>query len=143
MNYTKYDSNTGEITSNLVITDAASLAANLPDQNYISGIYKTDEHYIDTNTKTPIAKPAKPSIKHTWNAASKVWELDLASLAMSSRIQRNNLLLAVDLVNPLRYASLTADQQTELQKYRVDLLNVPQQSGFPETITWPTRPSWL
>jgi hypothetical protein len=42
--------------------------------------------------------------------------------------------------NPLRWAELTTEQQNAWTQYRTDLLNVPQQSGFPNTITWPTKP---
>jgi len=42
--------------------------------------------------------------------------------------------------NPLRWAELTAEKQNEWATYRTDLLNVPQQEGFPNTITWPTKP---
>lgn len=42
--------------------------------------------------------------------------------------------------NPLRWADLTEAKQTEWTTYRTDLLNVPQQAGFPNTITWPTKP---
>ena len=53
------------------------------------------------------------------------------------------LLIEVDplVTNPLRWAELTSDKQAEWSQYRTDLLNVPQQSGFPNTITWPTKPS--
>jgi hypothetical protein len=52
------------------------------------------------------------------------------------------LLTEVDplVTNPLRWAELTSDKQTEWSQYRTDLLNVPQQSGFPSTITWPVKP---
>ena len=52
------------------------------------------------------------------------------------------LLTEVDplVTNPLRWAELTSDKQTEWSQYRTDLLNVPQQSGFPNTITWPVKP---
>tara|TARA_R110002050_G_scaffold42443_1_gene102169 strand:- start:176 stop:592 length:417 start_codon:yes stop_codon:yes gene_type:complete len=43
--------------------------------------------------------------------------------------------------NPLRWASLSSDKQAEWSNYRTALLNVPQQSGFPNSITWPTEPS--
>lgn len=43
--------------------------------------------------------------------------------------------------NSLRWAELTTEQQNAWAQYRIDLLNVPQQSGFPNTITWPTKPS--
>lgn len=42
--------------------------------------------------------------------------------------------------NPLRWADLTAEKQNEWAQYRTDLLNVPQQAGFPNTINWPTKP---
>lgn len=52
------------------------------------------------------------------------------------------LLIEVDplVTNPLRWAELTSDKQAEWSQYRTDLLNVPQQSGFPNTITWPVKP---
>ena len=49
----------------------------------------------------------------------------------------------VDRVNVVWYNSLTEQQKTELQAYRQALLDVPQQSGFPENIIWPNKPSWL
>lgn len=42
--------------------------------------------------------------------------------------------------NPLRWADLSTEKQNEWAKYRTDLLNVPQQSDFPNKITWPTKP---
>lgn len=42
--------------------------------------------------------------------------------------------------NPLRWNSLTDDQRTAWTQYRTDLLNVPQQAGFPHDVTWPTKP---
>lgn len=58
------------------------------------------------------------------------------------REERDAELLKVDVHagNVLRWAELTSSQQAEWTQYRTDLLNVPQQSGFPNTITWPTEP---
>ena len=68
-------------------------------------------------------------------------ELDAAK-AESVRSIRNALLLEVDSMvsNPLRWAELTSEQQSLWTQYRTDLLNVPQQFGFPYDITWPTKP---
>lgn len=65
-------------------------------------------------------------------------ELD-AALADQVRAKRDNLLVAVDVVvsNPLRWADLSSDKQNEWTVYRQALLDVPQQSGFPSTVTWP------
>jgi hypothetical protein len=70
-------------------------------------------------------------------------ELDAIS-ASEIRSERDALLSNfVDplVTNPLRWAELTDAKQAEWTQYRTDLLNVPQQAGFPNTVTWPTRPT--
>ena len=70
-------------------------------------------------------------------------ELD-AELAASLRGQRDQKLVQeVDpiVTNPLRWAELTDAKQAEWTQYRTDLLNLPEQSGFPNTVTWPTKPA--
>ena len=69
-------------------------------------------------------------------------ELD-AELAASLRAQRDDKLVQeVDpiVTNPLRWAELTDAKQAEWTQYRTDLLNLPAQAGFPNTMTWPTKP---
>lgn len=70
-------------------------------------------------------------------------ELDAIS-ATNIRAERDNILSTVVdpmVSNPLRWSSLSSEKQAEWSKYRTDLLNVPQQSGFPSSVTWPTEPS--
>ena len=70
-------------------------------------------------------------------------ELD-AELSASLRQQRDDkLVLEVDpiVTNPLRWAELTEAKQAEWTQYRTDLLNLTDQAGFPNTVTWPTKPS--
>jgi len=68
-------------------------------------------------------------------------ELD-AALAGEIRSERNQLLSEVDayVSNPLRWAELDAATQALWSTYRLELLDVPQQAGFPNTVTWPTAP---
>ena len=69
-------------------------------------------------------------------------ELD-AKVATQERVWRDHLLQSeVDSIvsNPLRWADMTSEKQNEWSHYRTDLLNVPQQSSFPNTISWPTKP---
>ena len=68
-------------------------------------------------------------------------ELD-AALAAGLRLQRDGLLTDVDAIagNALRWAELSADKQTAWGVYRQALLDVPQQAGFPNDVTWPTQP---
>jgi len=69
-------------------------------------------------------------------------ELD-AEAARNVRGQRDFRLEAdVDPIagNTLRWNALTDAQRAAWTQYRTDLLNVPQQSGFPHNVTWPTKP---
>jgi len=65
-------------------------------------------------------------------------EID-ATLATEVRAERDRLLSNMDVVvsNPLRWADLGSTKQNEWSTYRMALLDVPQQSGFPSTVTWP------
>ena len=68
-------------------------------------------------------------------------ELD-AALASEVRADRDGRLTEVDAIagNALRWADLTSAKQAEWSTYRQALLDVPQQAGFPNSITWPTKP---
>jgi len=69
-------------------------------------------------------------------------ELDAAAAA-GVRSKRDGILATVVdpiVSNALRWADLTAAKQAEWTQYRTDLLNVPDQAGFPTDITWPTKP---
>jgi hypothetical protein len=68
-------------------------------------------------------------------------ELD-AALAAEVRADRDALLLEVDAVagNALRWAELDSTEQAAWSTYRQALLDVPQQDGFPHTVTWPVKP---
>ena len=70
-------------------------------------------------------------------------DAELATAAAAKvRSERDQLLREVDAFvgNPLRWAALSSNEQTAWATYRTALLDVPQQSGFPDTITWPTAP---
>jgi len=59
------------------------------------------------------------------------------------RYTRDNLLLTeVDplVSNTLRWADLTAEKQALWTQYRRDLLDITAQEGFPQDVTWPTKP---
>ena len=68
-------------------------------------------------------------------------ELD-AELADQLRGERDGLLFELDAFvgNPLRWGSLSAEQQDAWAVYRQAVLDVPQQAGFPNDVTWPVKP---
>lgn len=68
----------------------------------------------------------------------------IAKQAAQARVERDRQLrdnVDVMVSNSLRWNELTDDQRTEWTNYRTALLGVPQQSGFPQNINWPTIPS--
>lgn len=66
-----------------------------------------------------------------------------ADLATETRAERDRQLQELDKVvaNPLRWDELTAEQKQAYADYRLALLDVPQQAGFPEVIQWPEVPA--
>ena len=69
-------------------------------------------------------------------------EKPLDEVAAMRRRARDAKLLEVDAVagNALRWTSLSDDKKAEWSTYRQALLDVPQQTGFPLDIQWPTKP---
>ncbi len=65
-------------------------------------------------------------------------------VANSIRDERNEELRStVDVIagNVLRWNCLATEEQALWTTYRLELLDVPQQAGFPNNITWPTKPT--
>lgn len=59
------------------------------------------------------------------------------------RYQRDTLLvMEVDplVSNPLRWGSLSDEQQLAFTVYRQNLLDITDQEGFPHNVVWPTKP---
>lgn len=93
-----------------------------------------------------IEVPLKPSALHTFDGVQWVEptqaELDEAA-AQEVRAERDvKLATEVDAIagNALRWAALDSATQAEWATYRQALLDVPQQSGFPHSVVWPTKP---
>ena len=72
--------------------------------------------------------------------------VDPATAALDIRTQRNRLLTTlVDplVMNSLRWADLSAEQQGEVAAYRRALLDITDQAGFPLEVTWPAVPAFM
>lgn len=144
MKYTIYNPDTGEISAVVASIDSAMIANNLGSATYIPGEYDSKTHYIVDGTA--VAKPAVPVdlLKHyDFDYTTKSWVLNNIKTQRLVRTQRNSLLSKVDRVNPVWYNTLSDQQRSELAAYRQALLDVPQQSGFPESVAWPTQPTWF
>lgn len=61
------------------------------------------------------------------------------------RLYRDSLLQDLDTVisNPLRWKGFTEAEQKDLADCRQELLDVPQQDGFPNDVEWPSKPDFI
>jgi len=144
MNYTVYDPTTGIIEYSVSYNDNETAELNLVNKTYINGLYNNIDYYIYNGQAVPKGQdPSTHNLQYNFDYTTKTWQLIYDYTNDNARQQRNNLLSAVDRVNPVWYATLTAGQQQELQVYRQALLAVPQQAGFPESVEWPAKPTWL
>jgi len=141
MNYTIFNATTGKIISNLSINDISLLQDNIQTDSYIEGHYSEQDYYIKDNLA--VSKGPCPGECYEFDYNLKKWIINTNLLINLTRQQRNQLLIQVDRINPVWYAALTVDQQQALAAYRQQLLDVPQQAGFPIDVTWPAKPTWL
>jgi len=83
---------------------------------------ETDENGVETTVTVQAQIDAKVAA-------------DNAALASTERATRDNLLKATD-----HYGLSDVSMTEAMTAYRQALRDVPQQAGFPQTITWPTKP---
>ena len=95
--------------------------------------YRGESYWDDDGNETVIfdRNIAPPVESHKNKPAPNI-----VALANTARLERNVRLSETDW-----RASSDLTLSTEWQNYRKLLRDVPQQSGFPNTITWPTEPS--
>lgn len=72
--------------------------------------------------------------------------VDPETAALDARKRRNDILVnTVDpyVMNSLRWADLSSEQQGEIAAYRRALLDITDQVGFPLDIVWPKPPVFM
>jgi hypothetical protein len=143
MNYTAYNPQTGQLLWNYSNGDSEP-QLEINNTPVIAANHAPGKFYWEAGNIIPIPDKPKDGFNvYNFDYATKTWALDETATAKIIRSIRDAALTSVDQVNPVWYASLTPDQQTELVTYRQALLDVPQQSGFPANVIWPTNPSWF
>jgi hypothetical protein len=143
MIYTTYNPTTGQIYSTISSSDS-TLPESTDTIGILPGQYNAKQHRVVNGSVQDLpADPSDEKLKYRFDYATGTWQIDIEISSILTRIVRNNLLTAVDRINPVWFNSLTTQQQTELAEYRQALLDVPQQSGFPTQVNWPAKPTWI
>lgn len=142
MSYTIYNTNSGQIVKSVQSQNPYTKPLG-PDFGLIEGYYPGDTYRIKDGV--PVAYPPKPQDgqRYYFDWTTDQWVAEVDNSAEAQRSRRDQLLAEVDKVNPIWYASLTAEQQQQLQTYRQALLDITDQVGFPTAIEWPAKPTWL
>jgi hypothetical protein len=85
---------------------------------------------LDTDTSVPVQ-----DLWRSFPITEKTAEEETAIDAAAAREVRDSLLAETDF-----YALSDVTMSDEMSAYRVSLRNIPQQEGFPSSISWPTKP---
>ncbi len=64
-------------------------------------------------------------------------------IAEQALAQRTALLKEIDAIatHPLRWAEISEDDKASIGQYRLDVIDINNQPGFPHSINWPAKPS--
>lgn len=100
------------------------------------------ESFVSYKEGIELAPQHDGQIGWIWNGTGWNIPVDLEKLAETVRLERDNLLSCyVDKLNGARWDFMSQEEKNIWIQYRQDLLDVPQQEGFPENVIWPQKPS--
>lgn len=122
MKYYLYNISTNQVKT--VVSDLATAELNLTEG---FAIHKSEEDHVPSDIEI----------------LDGVIVIKSEAKATRIRQQRNEILTTiVDPIasNALRWADLTEQEQSAWAQYRRDLLNITDQAGFPNEVTWPSPP---
>jgi len=142
-NYIVYNSTTGQIAWTGSCPDSdLSLQAGT-GQGVISGIADGLTQYVDVSSQTVVSIPSQtdPATKFDWVTHSWVDDTAnyLSTLSNEVRAKRDQLLANCDWTQ-VTDTPLNPTQKTAWAAYRQELRDIPTQSGFPSTVTYPSLP---
>ena len=114
---------------------------NHPDYGWIEytlDVEDTDMTIDNSALMTLIGDDKEPYVAPTAEAVA-------AEKAFIIRQERDFRLAQLDIIlsNPLRWDAMSDEQKAPWIAYRTALLDVPQQSSFPDSVTWPASPDGM
>jgi hypothetical protein len=135
MIYSIYHPNNGQILR--IVTTNNIESQIILNEQYIEGSFDDSIFYIENGI--PIQMPDKPNNYYVFDYTTKQWVID-QDLAISEILpKRNSLLLQSDWTQ-IPNNPFTSEQQAAWATYRQELRDIPEQSGYPYNVVWPTPP---
>lgn len=136
MNYTIYANATGEILRIVLTDDIQSQLQN--GESYLEGSIDDSAYYIANGVA--VAIPAKPDQYSVFDFTTKQW-VQNQNLAFADVLPKRQKLLYASDWTQIPNGPLTTTQQEAWATYRQELRDIPEQSGYPFSVIWPTPPS--
>ena len=137
-NFVVYLSDGSVVRSGLCQDETFEMQNN--DGEYLlEALYTGNQYVVDGEL---VDMPPQPSEDYVFDYQNKAWVFDSFSASQKAYALRNQLLNdGPDRISPMWWSSMTIEQQQAWSQYRQDLLDVPNQSGFPADIVWPVLPA--
>lgn len=136
MNYTIYSSATGQI---LRIVNTTDIEAQIQKgESYLEGSIDDSAYYITNGEAVDI--PPKTSPYAEFDFTTKQWVL-VENLATSDVLSKRQKLLYASDWTQIPNGPLTTEQQAAWATYRQELRDIPEQSGYPFNVIFPTPPA--
>lgn len=118
-----------------------------PNVGYWQTTSDPAQEILDSYPEGTVEVPVMPGPGYSYNGSEWVpptqeW-LDTQAAKFVRATRDTKLRREVDPVvtNPLRWADLSQEKQTEWSNYRKALLDITDQAGFPHEVVWPVKPT--
>lgn len=135
MNYTIYSQSTGQILKIVVTDDIQSQLQS--GESYLDGSIDDSTYYIENGVA--VAIPAQPDQYSVFDFTTKQW-VQQENLAIADVLPKRQRLLYSSDWTQLPNGPLTTAQQEAWATYRQQLRDIPEQSGYPFNVIFPTPP---
>lgn len=130
IDYVIYNTSSGEILKVIKVLSSDAAAANTP-----SGY-----SYLQSTADISTQKVSGGSVVSKTDSEKTTFNNSI--LSRNAIKKRNKLLFDSDYIQTVDFnAKLSDSARTNWQNYRQALRDVPDQAGYPSSITWPTKPT--
>jgi hypothetical protein len=128
---------TGRITSSQKLYEGADFSFYAQNQPYVMGYFDALEYYVAN--ETAVRFPPQPA-NTVWDWTTKQWVPDPTTAIFEMTRKRETLLVGSDWTQ-IPNGPLTLEKKEAWATYRQALRDIPEQSGYPLNIVWPTPPA--
>jgi hypothetical protein len=130
-----FDSSNGRFISFVDSRSQEVLDINTPEGSvFVDGNYDIN-YYLDG--EVVVKQPEQPSTLHMFDFQTKTWIFSSSAI----KGKRASLLEQSDWTDTLSSKTRLGDNvYNQWQVYRQALRDIPQQSGYPQNVVWPTPP---